>query len=78
MATLISTVSYLREWDGDEEKSLDAVHYCRMDFSIQTLLVSGRFLQANAAALMMKSFTVIPRVLSLPSLPFGVNISLSF
>ena len=54
------------------------VSYCLIDFSIQILFVSGRFLQANAAALMMKSFTVKPDAFTFESLPFGVNISLSF
>ena len=42
-----------------------------MDFSIQTLLVSGRFLQASAAALITKSLIVIPCDLSFESLDFG-------
>jgi hypothetical protein len=52
--------------------------YCRIDLSIQTLFVSGRFLHASAAALIIKSLIVIPRDLSFESFDFGVNISLSF
>jgi hypothetical protein len=52
--------------------------YCRIDLSIQTLFVSGRFLHASAAALIIKSLMVIPRGFSLESFDFGASISLNF
>lgn len=51
------------------------VSYCRIDFSNQTLFVSGCLLHANAAALMRKSLMAIPRDLSFD---FAVNISFNF
>ncbi len=52
--------------------------YCRIDFSNQTLFVSGCFLHANAAALITKSLIVIPRDFSFESFDFGVNMSFNF
>lgn len=76
-AILISTVSYLRKQLKIHFFSFSQF-YCRINLSIQTLLVSGRFLQANAAAFTTKSLTVRPRGFSFESLLFGANISFNF
>jgi hypothetical protein len=54
------------------------IYYCRIDLSIQTLFVSGRFLHASAAAFIRKSLIVIPRDFSFESFDLDTNFSLSF